>query len=235
VSKKVQQVDDNYRSDIINKLTESVINENEYSDEETEIPIENILNLNQEKFEKYYKEKKKYVSSNEVVKENSMKRIRVITTLKHVVKEEEWPAQTDVCCWWCCHTFDNSPCTLPTKYDPLRKRYTFTGIFCSWSCVKAYNFDRTDHRLGERVGLISMLIKQLHSCEECVSIKPAPHRQCLKMFGGYMTIEEFRNASLHVDALHMNLVNYNYIYPEITEITNVKTKLEKKNLRLSRN
>jgi len=235
VSKKVQQVDDNYRSDIINKLNESVINENEYSDEETEIPIENILNLNQEKFEKYYKEKKKYVSSNEVVKENSMKRIRVVTTLKHVVKEEEWPSQTDVCCWWCCHTFDNSPCTLPTKYDPLRKRYTFTGIFCSWSCVKAYNFDKSDHLMGERVGLISMLIKQLRSCEECVSIKPAPHRQCLKMFGGYMTIEEFRNASLHVDGLHMNLINYNYIYPEITEITNVKTKLEKKNLRLSRN
>ena len=50
VSKKVQQVEDTYRSDIINKMNESVINEDEYSDEETEIPIENILNLNQEKF-----------------------------------------------------------------------------------------------------------------------------------------------------------------------------------------
>jgi len=235
VSKKVQQIEDTYRSDIINKMNETVINEDEYSDEETQIPIENILNLNQEKFEKFYKDKKKYTSSNEVIKEHSMKRFRIVTTLKNVIKEEEWPNETDVCCWWCCHKFNNSPCTLPTKYDSLRKRYTFTGIFCSWNCVRAYNFDKSDHRMGERSGLISMLVRELYSSVESISIKPAPHRQCLKMFGGYMSIEEFRNGSSHVDAFLMNLINSNYIYPEITEVTNVKTKLEKKNLRLSRN
>lgn len=235
VSKKVQPVEDNYRNNIITKLNETNINENEYSDEETEIPIENILNLNQEKFEKFYKDKKKYTSSNEVIKENSMKRIRVITTLKHVIKEDLWPEETDVCCWWCCHKFNNSPCTLPTNYDSLRKRYTFTGIFCSWNCVKAYNFDKSDHRMGERAGLISLLIKQLHSVETSISVKPSPHRQCLKMFGGYMTIDEFRNNSYNVECYLMNLIKYNFVYPEITEVTNVKTKLEKKNLRLSRN
>jgi len=168
VSKKVEPVIDTYRSDIINKLNENIINENEYSDEETEIPIENILNLNQEKFEKFYKDKKKYTSSNEVIKENSMKRFRVVTTLKNVIKEEAWPNETDVCCWWCCHKFDSTPCTLPTKHDPLRKRYTFTGIFCSWNCVKAYNLDKTDHRRGERAGLISMLIKELYSSVESI-------------------------------------------------------------------
>ena len=61
VSKKnvVQDTESNYRNDIINKVNKTAIDENEYSDEEeTEIPIENILNLNQENFEKYYKEKK---------------------------------------------------------------------------------------------------------------------------------------------------------------------------------
>jgi hypothetical protein len=55
------------------------------------------------------------------------------------------------------------------------------------------------------------------------------------MFGGYMSIDEFRNSSLSVDSYSMNLIKYNYIYPEITELTNVKSnKQEKKNLRLAR-
>jgi hypothetical protein len=33
----------------------------------------------------------------------------------------------------------------------------------------------------------------------------------------------------------MNLIKYNYIHPEITEITSLKVKPEKKNLRISRN
>ena len=167
-----------------------------------------------------------------------MKRIRVVTTLKNVVQENQWPDKTDICCWWCCHSFECTPCTLPVKYDPLRKRYTFSGIFCSWGCVKAYNFDKHDHKMSERSGLISMLVRELHSVEYSISLKTAPHRQCLKMFGGYMSIDEFRNGSCFVDAYRLNLINYNYIYPEITEVTNVRTKLEKKtpkNLRLSRN
>jgi hypothetical protein len=237
VSKKniVSDTENNYRNDIINKVNKTVIDENEYSDEEeTEIPIENILNLNQENFEKYYKEKKKY-STNEPTKEHSMKRIRVITTLKNHIKEEDWPSKCDVCCWWCCHKFDTAPCTMPVSYDPLRKRYKFVGIFCSWNCTKAYNFDKTDRKMTQRSELISFLVKQLYSLETAISFKPAPFRQCLKMFGGYMSIDEFRNSSLSVDSYSMNLIKYNYIYPEITELTNVKSnKQEKKNLRLAR-
>jgi hypothetical protein len=238
VSKKESAITNNsYRNEIINKVNKSGIDENEYSDEEEiKIPIEDILNLNEEKFEKFYKEKKKY-STNDSLKENSLKRMRIVTTLKNIINEEEWPSSTDVCCWWCCNKFNNSPCTLPTKYDPLRKRYTFIGIFCSWNCVKAYNLEKSDRKVAERAELITQLIKQLYSIEQSINVKPSPHRQCLKMFGGYMSIEEFRNQALYVDAYYMNLTKYNYIYPEITEITNVKLnaqKQDKKNLRLSR-
>ena len=236
VSKKVDPVQiEEYRSNMKTTGKESCIDENEYSDEETEIPIENVLSLNQENFEKYYKDRKKYISEfNTTSVDKSLKRLRVVTTLKNVITEDEWPEKTDTCCWWCCHKFTTSPCTLPIKYDSLRKRYTFVGIFCSWNCTKAYNFDKNDQRKYERAGLITLLIKELYNIEECIIIKSAPYRQTLKMFGGYMSIDEFRNNSSVVDSYHMNLRNYNYIYPEITEVTNVNVKSEKKNLRLSR-
>ena len=239
VSKKITHESTSYRNTIIEKTKNSqIINEDEWeSDEEKEIPIENILSLNQEKFEKYYKESKKYVPgtiAETVDKNESLKRIRVVTTLKNVIIDNTWPEKTDVCCWWCCHKFECSPCTLPTKYDQLRKRFDFVGLFCSWNCTKAYNLDKNDHKKFERSSLITLLVQQMYGIVHAICIKTAPPRQVLTMFGGYLSIDEFRNNNSIVDAYKINLFKFNYIYPEITEITNVKFKNEKKLLRLSR-
>ena len=241
VSKKMNESSDKYRDTILksNKgSTNTNINIDEWeSDEEKEIPIENILNLNQENFEKYYKGVKKYVPGtfSEIADNNeSIKRIRVVTCIKNVLNFDEWPDKTDICCWWCCHKFDNTSCTLPTKYDSLRKRFTFVGVFCSWNCTKAYNFDKCDCLVGQRSGLITLLVQQMYGITRAINIKAAPPRQALKMFGGYLSINEFRNNQSIVDSYHLKLLNYNYIYPEITEVTNVKFKSTAKNLRLSR-
>jgi len=209
-----------------------LINKDEYSsDEDTFVPVESFVN------QKVYSENKKYTTKavSECNPTESLKRIKVITTTKEQIKEpSEWPETCNSCCWWCCHTFECSPCTLPMKYDSLRKRFTFVGLFCSWNCVKAYNLDKSDHCKFERSGIITLLIQQLHGITKAVNIKPAPPRQCLKMFGGYMDIDDFRNPN-GIDGFYLNLVNFNYIHPEITEVSNVKLKLEKKILRLSRN
>ena len=212
--------------------TQSIIVKDEYSsDEEKEIPIESFIKKN----EKNYSENKKYTPKivSECNTEESIKNLRIVTTTKDQIKSStEWPETCDICCWWCCHTFECSPCTLPIKYDSLRKRFTFIGIFCSWNCVKAYNFDRSDHKKYECSSLITLLIQQLHGITKAICIKPSPPRQCLKMFGGYQDINEFR---IHdTDEYHLNLLKFNYVYPEITEVTNIKTKSEKKNLRLAR-
>ena len=218
------------------KNNSQLINEDELeSEEEQEIPIENIL---QPKFEKYFKENKKYITDfTENIKEQSLKRMRIVTTLKNVVTDNEWPSSCKICCWWCCNTFETIPCTLPMKHDPLRKRYTFTGIFCSWNCTKSYNNNMSDHKRYERNGLITLLIKDLYGIENALKIKPAPPRETLKMFGGYLDIEEFRNKYHIIDCYHLNLIKNNFIYPEVSEVTNIKlnVKTEKKNLRLQRN
>jgi hypothetical protein len=244
VSKKATASVDCYRNDMLEKTKNTknitLINESEWdSDEEKEIPIENILNLNQENFEKYYKENKKYVPGNvqdfqEKSNSDSLKRIRVVTTVKNITDFSEWPEKTDIHCWWCCHQFDCAPCTLPTKYDQLRKRFTFVGVFCSWNCTKSYNFDRNDHLKYERSQLITLLVQQMYGITAAITIKQAPSRQCLKMFGGYMTIDEFRDKNSIVESYRMNLLSFNFVYPEITEVVNVKVKNQPKNLRLSR-
>jgi len=209
------------------------INKDEYSsDEEKEVPIESFVNID----ERVYSENKKYMPKivSDCLSEKSTKKIKVITTTKDQVKtESEWPEMCNVCCWWCCHTFEGPPCTLPVKYDPLRKRFCFIGLFCSWNCVKAYNIDRADHKKFECSALITLLIQQMYGIVEAINIKQAPPRQCLKMFGGYLDISEFRNSET-VGSYHLNLINFTYIYPEITEVNLVKSKNEKKNLRLSR-
>ena len=79
-----------------------------------------------------------------------------------------------------------------------------------------------------------MLIQQLYGITEAIDLKAAPPRQSLKMFGGYMSITEFRNTHTVVDAFKINELKFNFTYPEITEVTNVKIKKEKKEFRLTR-
>jgi hypothetical protein len=243
VSKKDtnELIENSFKGLLIKPQTKQLINENELeSDEEKEIPIENILSLNKENYEKHYKETKKYVTDfTENIKEQTVKRMRVVTCLKNVITYNEWPTSCDICCWWCCHKFENTPCTLPTKYDSLRKRFTFMGLFCSWNCSKAYNLNMSDYKKYERNEYITQLIQSLYGIEVAIRIKPAPPRESLKMFGGYLDIHDFRNKYDIVDSYHINLYQNNFIFPEISEVTNIKITskngIEKKNLRLQRN
>ena len=240
ISKKqnIEDSIDDYRNNIIlqtkkeNKGCE--INENEYSNEEEIIPIEQIINVNNTE-EKVFEERKNYTRDYNDNITKSFKRLRIITTIKDIITDSVWPEKTDLHCWWCCHKFDTSPCTLPTNYDSYKKKYTFVGVFCSWNCTKSYNIEKNDYKKAERSGLITLLVKQLYGMSESILIKSAPPRQCLKMFGGYMDISEFRDNFSYVDAYSMNLMSYKYNYPEITEITNIKLKNRNNRLRLVRN
>ena len=87
----------------------------------------------------------------------------------------------------------------------------------------------------EKYSLLNLMYKKLY-IRNFIKINLAPPRETLKMFGGYLSIEEFRESNLYTDSYSMNLVKYNYIYPEITEVTHVKSQKQNKNhLKLSRN
>ena len=67
------------------------------------------------------------------------------------------------------------------------------GAFCSWGCMKSFNLDRNGVNHGGIVGQnILLLRKKLCGTDYSIGIQCAPNRFALKVFGGELTIEEFR-------------------------------------------
>lgn len=98
-------------------------------------------------------------------------------------------------CWWCCHPFDNEPLQLPYNYDNRRNKFSTTGNFCSWSCMKSYALEKYGLTKGSIIcGNITLMRKRIYN--KLNTIKRAPHRYKLDVFGGDLTIEEFRSETL---------------------------------------
>ncbi len=100
----------------------------------------------------------------------------------------------NIACWWCCHSFKTTPISLPTNYDSHRNRWTFYGIFCGPSCAKSFSADSMHGGdMGLKAAWLTKCLKQVYKLEP--PFRCAPPRQCLKMFGGTMTISQFRKNS----------------------------------------
>jgi hypothetical protein len=108
----------------------------------------------------------------------------------------EWPDQTNIHCWWCCHQFDGPPCCLPEYIR--RDKFYVSGCFCSFNCAASYNFSKNDNSVWERYTLLNLMYKKLYNTN-FVKISMAPPREVLKMFGGYLSIDEFRDHCIKQD------------------------------------
>lgn len=98
-------------------------------------------------------------------------------------------------CWHCCHSYGETPLPMPIDYDDRRRMYTVSGCFCSFACMSAY---AQTSRMYSATGKRGMAIFQLWrdvTKSSSPRIPKAPPRQFLDMFGGHMSIDEFRNAS----------------------------------------
>ena len=133
-------------------------------------------------------------------------------------KEKVWPEKTNINCWWCCHTFDNVPCSLPCSYK--KDKFYVKGVFCSFNCTASYNFSLNDNNMYERYSLLNLMYKKLYY-RKFIKIDLSPPRETLKMFGGYLSIEEFRENCLSNDKL-FNLIDPPLIsiIPKIEESVN---------------
>jgi hypothetical protein len=105
----------------------------------------------------------------------------------------DWPCKTDMWCWHCCHPFDTQPLPMPIKYDDRRDMFVVTGVFCSWSCMKTYNLESANYMKNVISMFIRMFIKRCTG--STAPVQPAPPRIKLRVFGGSMSIKEFRAAS----------------------------------------
>lgn len=106
-----------------------------------------------------------------------------------------WPATIgERWCDHCCHPFDGPPVPLPVGYDDRRDIFTVRGVFCGFSCAKTYNWNRRLSSSALNTEYLGLLYKRV-TADSMARVKAAPPRNALKVFGGCMSIDEFRAAS----------------------------------------
>lgn len=137
--------------------------------------------------------------------------------------DKEWPVKTSTYCWWCCHPFDNTPCALPENY--VKNKFYVYGCFCSFNCATSYNFSINDNEMWERYSLLNLLYSKIYNTK-FIKINMSPPRETLRIFGGYMSIEEFRENSIKNDK------NYRVVKPPLISII---PKIEETNYNINRN
>lgn len=136
-------------------------------------------------------------------------------------------------CWWCVHPLgDAHPLHLPIKYDDRLDMFTTTGEFCSWACMKTFALDMNMARSGEIQSLIAMM--RLKALGKYVVLKAAPKRQALKIFGGPLTIEEFRQSSHQEARVYVPYEKYIAPSVEAVSVTSVNEPSSDEPLKLKR-
>ena len=105
-------------------------------------------------------------------------------------------------CFWCCHNIEYKIFGMPVTYDSINDTYTLYGSFCSLQCANAYNF--SVHNGSDKVWEINSMIQMLGKRYGYTNfIRPAPSRYLLKMFNGYLSIEDFRKFHKNNETTHV--------------------------------
>lgn len=104
-------------------------------------------------------------------------------------------------CFWCCHPFPWKASLIPVSYDAYENMYTCEGNFCCPECALASLYadpSLSDIARWNRHALLSDLYRALYTKRELV---PAPPRTTLRMFGGPLDIEQFREYTANAEEM----------------------------------
>lgn len=122
------------------------------------------------------------------------------------------PHKSNVC-YWCCHAFQNESIGLPVKLK--NNQFHVCGHFCSFECAASFNFNSTElgQNVWESYHLLNMMARQMGIKKP---ITQATSRYALKMFGGWMDIEEFRTNNVQFVPLPVPMIPIVQVMDEIT-------------------
>jgi hypothetical protein len=148
-------------------------------------------------------------------KNDGLKVVDILKDFEEKNKNNEWPTNTSICCYWCCHNFDNAPFGIPVSYS--NGNFDVYGCFCSLECAAAYNFKSTESldEIWERYNLINLLSRKINYGR---IVKPAPDRLTLKTFGGFLDIKNFRNYNNTNKIVNINFPPMTSLTQQIEEI-----------------
>ena len=125
------------------------------------------------------------------------------------------PETSDAACLWCCHTFTNRPVVLPIR--DTSEYLVVSGNFCCPECACAYLFDirQDSHTRWEQLSLLYRVYGE--ACRG--KIHPAPSKQVLQLFGGPLSIEDYRRL-LHFHQIRIDI----HLPPMVSILSTIDTK-----------
>jgi len=121
----------------------------------------------------------------------------------------KYEEQTNIACWWCCHSFNNIPLGIPEYIN--KNDFILSGCFCSFNCMMAYNIDLNDYKIWDRQSNIYQMKNKIDPSNK-ISIHPAPPRQTLIMFGGPLDINKYRESFFIINK------EFRYLVPPMISI-----------------
>lgn len=145
------------------------------------------------------------------------------TTIYNTLPEftgEKWPKKTNIHCWWCCFPFDTIPIPIPTRYYPRKDIFKVYGCFCSVNCAYSYTKLNTNYKLVNASLLLFMYNKITKS--RIRTLKEAPERTVLNIFGGPLTIQKFRESFHYMREYNSTSLPFIYMSSQIQEVS-IKT------------
>ena len=176
-------------------------------------PKNNII-VNSKPIKTIHKEKDNLIVCIKVKKNNLSNKNEILPGYMEENYELNTTEINDINCWNCCHKLSQSYTSIPIKY--MNKVFYIYGNFCDLSCGFRYILDTFDNKeLWSKYELFQFYNKKIYG--KNVDIIPAPDRLSLKIFGGNLSYEEYKNGNIQY-----NIVNI----PPIVPINNISAKLE---------
>ena len=117
-----------------------------------------------------------------------------------------WPLSSKHACLNCCHPFEGPPVGLPVTYDDRTDGFLLSGNFCSFSCCKRHILETRRSDTGHLIDNLALLAIKAHKQDVRMRAAPkhysgiplAPPKTALQLFGGGMSIEDFRKGNVRV-------------------------------------
>jgi len=135
------------------------------------------------------------LTSVEISKQTNSFNTELLKSVLDKIVGDRYSSQT--CCFWCCHKFHWTPVYSPISYDAYKNTYTCEGHFCSPECALAniYGDNRiSDSTKWNRHSLLRSLYSDLYKDR---TLSPAPPKTLLRMFGGPLDIEQYREYTFN--------------------------------------
>lgn len=105
----------------------------------------------------------------------------------------DWLFHTKLHCFHCCHPFESYAVRIPQTYT-LGVYCLRPMVFCSLACAKSYIIEHNPFDSSMQLLLLHKIARDVYGWEK-TTIPAAPSKLCLDIFGGNMSISEFRQAA----------------------------------------